>query len=359
MINLVIPARAEARERFVVRLLDTPSGSLEPNDALLVTAAGNLKIYSSQYGLFELTAVDDANWDGDVVCVDGNRGSAERLVRASSAHNTFLVTERCDQLCVMCSQPPKKKHVDRWHEFEAAALLAPPESLLGISGGEPTLFKNDLFALIENVAAARPDIHWHVLSNAQHFGEADVTALATRAMKGVTWGVPIYAADAKRHDEIVQKAGAFEALRDGLSIMLTAGAHVELRTVVLTSNLEHLPDLGRYAALHLTFCDQWSIMQLEATGFAKNRFAELYAPPQHTFEVVGEAIDEAQLYGLSVRLFNFPLCQVPSAYRRHAVSSISDWKRKFAPACDMCSQKDLCGGFFEWHPNSAMGVNPL
>ncbi len=359
MIKLVIPARAEARDRYVVRLNDDASNCGGPMDASLVSDNGNSKIYSGEHGLLELTFTDESDLDGDVVCVDGTNGFAERLIRARSQHNTFLVTERCDQLCIMCSQPPKNTHVDRWQEFLEAARLAPTNALLGISGGEPTLYKRELFDLILQIGEERPDISWHVLSNAQHFEAQDIDILGSARFRNVTWGIPIYAADSGLHDEIVGKVGAYRTLKGGLAILLQAGARIELRTVLLSSNVNQISALGHHIGLHLTFCDQWSIMQLEATGFAKNRFGALYAQTLEHFAPVSEAIDAAELYGLPVVLFNFARCQVPQSYRSHAVASISDWKRKYAKDCDTCHEKHLCGGFFEWHPASSMEVSPL
>lgn len=44
--------------------------------------------------------------DGDVVRLSpGGRVSA--LYRRASRHNTILATERCNSLCLMCSQPPQ------------------------------------------------------------------------------------------------------------------------------------------------------------------------------------------------------------------------------------------------------------
>lgn len=359
MINLVLAARADAEARYVVRLNDRQSNEFGANDALLVDERPDRKIYSSAFGLLEIRVADESCFDRDVVSVDPQRGLVERLVRSSSPHNTFLATERCDQLCVMCSQPPKKTHVDRWAEFETAARLAPPDALLGISGGEPTLFRRELFALIEAVQAERPDLSWHILSNGQHFCEDDISQLSSEAFSRVTWGIPIYAAAAPLHDEIVGKEGAYRQLREGLDVLLRSGAHVELRTVVLSSNFDHLPALAHHAGLHLGFCDQWSIMQLEAAGFAKNRFADLFVPTAGRFAPIGGAIDVAELYGLPVALFNFPRCHIPKNYRGHAVASISDWKRKFASACAECHERSACGGFFEWHPAKAMEAVPL
>lgn len=357
MIALTIPARAEGETRFVTRLKD--SGEAGERDSMLVSQSADRKVYAGPWGLFELTLIDETDVDGDVVTIDPGQGFAERLVRSRSDHNTFLVTERCDQLCVMCSQPPKKTHVDRWAEFREAALLAPQGKTIGLSGGEPTLFKQELFDLLDDVLDVRPDLAFHILTNAQHFDESDLPRLASPAYAKVTWGIPMYSADPQIHDEIVAKPGAHVRLRDSLAIMLEAGSHIELRSVVLSSNIEGLPRLAEYVAAHLGFIGQWSIMQLEAIGFAKARFFDLSIDPRRDFQFIAEAIDIAQLFGVSVTLFNFPLCSIPQNYREYAVPSISDWKRKYAEDCSGCLAREGCGGFFAWHPEQAMKVEPL
>lgn len=356
MIALNIPAKAEGNQRFVTRLAD--GGAVTDQDSLLVAHAGNRKIYSGRWGLFELTLLDE-DIDGDVVAIDPQLGIAERLVRSGSNHNTFLVTERCDQLCVMCSQPPKKTHVDRWEEFRQAALLSPVGKTLGLSGGEPTLYKYELFDLLDEVLCERPDLSFHVLSNGQHFDEQDIPRLASSSYSRVTWGIPMYSACPETHDEIVVKQGAHRRLRDSLAVMLEAGSHIELRTVVLSSNIAGLPRLAEYIASHMGFIDQWSIMHLEAIGFAKRRFFDLVIDVEKDFPFISSAIDIAQLFGVNATLFNFPLCAVPPSYRYYALPSISDWKRKYAPDCAACTARDECSGFFAWHPEEAMKVTPL
>lgn len=294
-----------------------------------------------------------ADFIGDVLLVQPGRGVIQRLVRAASQHNTFLVTERCDQLCVMCSQPPKKTHVDMFAHYAAAALLAPPNAVLGITGGEPTLYKDELFRFLSTALTLRPDLKFHVLSNGQHFVEDDVDFLSSSVGRKILWGVPLYSYDARTHDHLVGKDGAFELLMGGLAVLCRAGASVELRTVVMQGNVNHLPALAEFIAIHAPFAAPWAIMQLENIGFARNRWRELFFDHSTDFDAIANAIDLARLHGIKTTLYNFPLCTVPAPYRRFAPSTISDWKRRFEPRCDGCIGKRHCGGFFEWHPDDA------
>jgi len=359
MIPLTLKTVTDAEEPFVARLRNTANGQTE-HDAVLIADDGHTALYCGRAGLIEINGVPPHELDGDVVLVSPASNRLERLVRAASPHNTLLVTERCDQLCVMCSQPPKKTHVDRFGALTEAALLAPPNCVLGVTGGEPTLYKEQLFGMIEQVLAQRPDLKFHVLSNAQHFDPADVARLRNPLYRKVEWGIPIYAAGSTLHDEIVGKAGAFDRLEESLALLLAAGAAVELRTVVLSSNVDSLPTLARFVVSRLRFVEAWSIMQLENIGFARGRWLQLYVDHVGNFAPIAEALGVAVLHGMKVRLFNFARCTVPAEFRDYAVASISDWKRRYATACTECNERDLCSGFFEWHPNpDAVGVTPL
>ena len=359
MIPLTLGARSEASRPFVARLR-YGSDDLNCSDAQLIAEVDGEIAFASQHGLFALAA-HGLNVDGDILLIDPERGAAERILRADSRHNTLLVTERCDQLCVMCSQPPKKTHVDRFQYFREACLLAPEGMLIGVSGGEPTLYKEELFQLVEETLGARGDLAFHILSNGQHFDAGDVKRMRDPLYRRVVWGIPLYSAEAGLHDDIVAKVGAFDRLERSFETLVAAGARIELRTVVMESTVRGLTSLADRIAARLSFIESWSIMQLENIGFAKNRWTRLHYDHSLDFAPIARALNVAQLHGINAKLFNFPLCTVPHNYRHAAPASISDWKRKFAPACGTCRAQDRCSGFFEWHPQVGLmeKVSPL
>ncbi len=287
--------------------------------------------------------------DGDVLLLVPGRQSAHRLVRARSRHNTFLVTEQCDQLCVMCSQPPKKYHVDLFDQFTAAALLAPQGARITISGGEPLLHKQRLFQLLIASAKARPDISFHILTNGQFFDLDDIPVMDEAGRDRILWGIPLYASQAELHDFIVGKPGAFSRLMQSFEILMKAGAAVELRTVVLQQNWDAFPDLASYVSTRLPFIDVWAIMQLENIGYGRMNWAHSFKDTSLDFAHLRRAINLTIGRGIQTLLYNFPLCSVPPQYRYLAPGTISDWKNKFLKQCDGCSLRSTCGGFFEWY----------
>ncbi|TPL57372.1 His-Xaa-Ser system radical SAM maturase HxsC [Mesorhizobium sp. B2-4-3] len=357
MIPLRIKVEANADQPFVVRLrsfetaiCEQRTEQLNPFDAALERVGREGADYVGEGGPIRILGIDPSKVDGDVLLVNPRRGTADRLIRSSSQHNTFLVTERCDQVCVMCSQPPKKHHVDLFPYFETAALLAPEGATIGISGGEPTLFKAQLFRFLERVLLARPDLSFHVLTNGQHFEEADWDPMGHINRGRVVWGIPLYSRDPGVHDEIVGKAGAHGKLLENLALMCRLGAQVELRTVLIRPNADGLLGLARFIASTLPFIRTWAVMQMENIGYGRMNWNRLFYDSSEGFDVVGPSVDLVRSRGIDAWLYNFPLCTVPEPYRHLAPATISDWKRAYREECDGCSLKARCGGFFEWHP---------
>ncbi|PZQ46095.1 MAG: His-Xaa-Ser system radical SAM maturase HxsC [Rhodovulum sulfidophilum] len=347
MIQLRLKSECDrALAPFVTRIAE--GGARCTEDATLSSEeAGGLN-YRTGQAAFRLRDVAPAEIAGDVLLIDPRRQIAHRLIRAASPHNTFLVTEQCDQLCLMCSQPPKQHHEDMFDHFLAAARLAPPGTQIGLSGGEPLLHKDALFAFIDAVFATRGDLSFHILTNGQHFERGDLAWLRMHRAR-LLWGVPIYSDDPATHDEIVCKTGAFAQLSPNLALLGLAGAAIELRTVVLAQNAPGLPRLADFITRHLPFAATWAIMQMERIGYGRMNWTRCFFDSSIDFASLGLAIDLMRARRQDVTLYNFPLCTVPPAYRDLAVRSISDWKQKYLPACGTCSLRDSCAGFFEWY----------
>ena len=140
MILLRLRAVSDAERPFVARLnYERKSGQCASDAVRLFEAEGEVA-FGCASGLFTIRS-DEQELDGDVLFVDPAAGSATRIIRATSPHNSLLVTERCDQLCVMCSQPPKKTHIDRFKILRDACVLAPARDTHWHFGRRATLYK--------------------------------------------------------------------------------------------------------------------------------------------------------------------------------------------------------------------------
>lgn len=327
-------------------------------DAIFQYQSGNWSVFELHGFELKVEVSSVTEVHNDVLLIHPGAKLGHRLIRASSPHNTLLITEQCDQLCVMCSQPPKRNHVDLFKYFLEAISVAPSQMHIGISGGEPLLHKQKLFEFLSRAHSLRPDLKFHVLTNGQHFSEQDVEFLSSAISQNILWAIPIYSSDGEVHDRIVGKSGAYSRLLETMVIFSSTTATFELRTVLLNSNVGTLPNLADFITTNIPFADFWAIMQLEPIGFGRKVWDSEFVDTSVSFDNVARALDIAAARDTEVRLYNFPLCTIPSAFQHFANLSISDWKQKYLPLCQSCKVKHSCAGFFEWY-NEKKGFKHL
>lgn len=369
MIELHLKAEFESKAPpFVARVrVAGPADAGKPgdNEALIRERADRPGTYECEAAQcrFSVNVRPGDSIDGDILLCVPSRNVAQRLFRRSSRHNTLLLTERCDQVCVMCSQPPKNTN-DEWRFplYEQALLLADQDIMVGISGGEPTLYKDALLGMIERVAEQRPDLGYHILSNGQHFEESDRERLrALHERVSVVWGIPLYSHREAVHDEIVGKKGAFPHVMRNLFLLGGAKARIELRTVITALNIFDLPGLAAFIAKNIPFIGDWAIMGMEHIGYAKPNWQRLFFDHSLFPQPIVNALEISGLRNIHVHLYNVPRCTMPPGYRGYCVDSISDWKKKYLPECAACVERDICPGFFEWYSSKVAwaGIAPI
>lgn len=324
----------------------TQSQALEKSENLLQLFG--TKIYQMGVCVGELeTEIHDFDTYEVWLIFPENR-QISRFFRPSANSNTILLTERCDQYCKMCSQPPKTKDYLHFELYKSAIKYIKGPAVIGISGGEPLLYKHEIFRFLAEASSQYPHIKFHILTNAQHFDEADITAISN-LRSHVLWAVPIYSHRQEEHDKIVGKIGAFNKLLQSLAILAKSSARVEIRTVILRENVFNLGNLASFISTIFPWADSWSIMQLEKIGFAKIDWEVKFFDTSSDFSAVAAALDVCIAADVNVNLFNFPRCTVPEKYRNKAAASISDWKVKFFDECKHCLEKNFCAGVFEWY----------
>ncbi|HEX7840922.1 MAG TPA: radical SAM protein, partial [Kofleriaceae bacterium] len=173
--------------------------------------------------------------DGDVVRIDPSRGGIDALYRRNSRSNSLLVTERCNNYCVMCSQPPRE-HDDSWRIddlMQTIPLMSPETREIGITGGEPSLLGARLVDLARHLLRHLPATGVHILSNGRGFAAGDLAKqLAQLRHPDLMVGIPLYAEVPERHDYVVQARGAFDETIRGILNLKRHGVRVELRFVI-------------------------------------------------------------------------------------------------------------------------------
>lgn len=287
--------------------------------------------------------------NNDIVRLSADRQSIRVLFRASSFNNSILLTEQCNNYCLMCSQPPKTAD-DSWilDEIESLIPLIPKETReLGFTGGEPTTNKERFLKIIRLTKSYLPRTAIHILSNGRNFKDLTFTEkYAAIGLHDAMVGIPVYSDDPTLHDYIVQAQGAFDETILGILNLKRMGQRVEIRVVIHKLSIQRLPQLCEFIARNLLFVDQVALMGLEMMGFTRANLDELWIDPIEYKDTLSKSVQILTKYGMNVSVYNHQLCLVNPDILPHYRKSISDWKNEFAPECQTCRKQSECGGFF-------------
>ncbi|MBD9460434.1 His-Xaa-Ser system radical SAM maturase HxsC [Pseudomonas sp. PDM05] len=342
---------------------------LEQPTLLTLPVAGILLVdgaLATDYPGIILTAPKDNRvvQPGDVIALSPASNVVRVLYRRNANSNLLFITDRCNSLCLMCSQPPKDID-DYWHVEENLRLIDlmdKGDEQIGISGGEPTLYADGLLALIKKASEVLPEKSLHILSNGRLLAQAGWLACLNEIQHPrLTWGIPLYADNAADHDHVVQAPGAFSETMKGLYNLARAGQNIEIRIVLSHLTTSRLPELAHFIFRNLPFVQHIAMMGIENTGLAKKNYDVLWIDPLDYQDTLASACHFLDIRGLSVSVYNLPLCVLDPSLKRFYRQSISDWKNLFIDTCQSCTAKHYCAGFFKSHSLrwQSRGIRPL
>jgi len=287
--------------------------------------------------------------DGDVIYVSPN-GFVRTLYRKNSTSNFLLATDQCNSFCLMCSQPPREVNdFDRISEHLRLIDLMDPETReLGITGGEPTLFKDEFLRLIRYCKDRLPNTALHVLTNGRLFYYREFACkLGEIEHPDIMLGIPLYSDVDSEHDYVVQAKEAFEETVLGIHNLARYGVPVEIRVVIHKQTYRRLPMLAEFIARNFPFAAHVALMGLEMFGFVHRNFDELWIDAHDYQSELLKATETLFLSGLNTSIYNHQLCVLDRQLWPFARKSISDWKNIYLDICQKCDVRDDCGGLFQ------------
>jgi His-Xaa-Ser system radical SAM maturase HxsC len=329
-------------------------GDASDNLAVEPTALHDTMTLPARYGYLA---------DGDILGFQAASRRFRTLYRRSSAHNSFLVTERCNHYCLMCSQPPRDID-DDWilEEIKSALRLVDPQTKsFAFTGGEPLLNWRGFIELLEDCRDVLPNTAVHVLTNGRAFASSEVvSAWAGVRHPRLMAGIPIYAAVDHVHDYVVQAHGAFDETVLGVLKLKDKGQRVEIRVVLHAITAPRIVETCRWLARNLPFVDHVALMGLENTGFALANSELLWIDPVDYRENLETGVKLLASAGVNVSVYNLPRCVLARSVWPYAVQSISDWKNGYVEECNRCIERPRCSGFFtSGRPRQSRGVVPI
>jgi len=339
--NPHLPIGERADKAFIVE------GSLAPEGygAYLTFESVEEVVQQTQLELPEEMSYID---EGDIARISPS-GRISVIFRKKSPNNTFLLTERCNHYCLMCSQPPKD-HDDSWLMEEAmeALELIPKDTVnIGYTGGEPTLYGDQFLELIAKTKQVLPNTAIDVLTNGRTFKDSSFAKrYAEIDHHDCLLGIPIYSDDPAQHDYVVQANGAFDETVQGILNLKRFNQKVEIRVVIHKQTIDRLVQTCEFIARNLIFVDHVALMGLEMMGFTRANLDKLWIDPYEYKNTLSKALEVLNSYGIKTSIYNHQLCVVNLDVKPNYVKSISDWKNEYVEECDSCIKKNECGGFF-------------
>jgi His-Xaa-Ser system radical SAM maturase HxsC len=298
--------------------------------------------------------------DGDVLGFDHLSRKFRTLFRRNSAHNSFLVTERCNNYCLMCSQPPKDVD-DQWilNEIkESLPLIDPTTRALTFTGGETLSDWEDFIGVLKECRNRLPATAIQVLTNGRAFANSQIVdAWRDIGHPNLMAAIPVYASVDHIHDHVVQAKGAFDETILGILKLKDRRQRVEIRVVLHALTAPMISETCRWIARNFPFVDHVALMGLENTGFAIANEGLLWVDPMDYRDSLAEGVDRLNAAGVNVSVYNLPRCVLERSVWPYAVQSISDWKNGYVEQCGLCTEKPRCSGLFtSGRPRQSRGI---
>ena len=265
--------------------------------------------------------------------------------------NTIFIGGVCNSNCVMC---PYTEHFRLKSQAESLDKLKhlidcmnTNAEYICITGGEPTILRDDFLKLIEYCRNHFHAALLHILTNGRTFAYKDFLADFRKIRPYKTLlGIPIHADNAELHDYISQTKGSFTETLLGLDNLYSAGEHIELRIVTSKLNYNNLPDIARMIADRYPYCQHVCLMGLEMMGNAMINRDKVWCSYDELWPFVREAAYILLMKGVETELYNYPLCIVDHSLQSIYRKSITPSKIEYFSECGSCMRKNECGGFF-------------
>jgi len=310
----------------------------------LYTYDGYIPLSQDAEKLFELYTNED------VLSIDC-RGIVYEQYRADSSDNAIVCTLQCNSNCIMCpcsEQSRRNSGLSSLTELRELLRYIPKDApFLTVTGGEPTLLKEDFFDLMATLQYNFDQTRFLLLTNGRAFGDYKFTERFIECIpNNIRVGIPIYGYNEESHDSITQTPGSFKQAVIGIHNLLHYNIETEIRIVVTKRNIDNMERIARYIIKYFRGIACVNIMGLEMLGNAAKNKEEVWLSYDEAFQKCKKAIRLLIANGIDTQLYNFPLCAVGPAYWSICAKSISDYKVDFSEECGQCDLKEICGGVF-------------
>lgn len=299
---------------------------------------------------------------GDIVKVFPD-GRVLRLWDVTSLHNCLFVTSACNFRCCMCPQPPVADNPLQHEENLKILRLLKPKNvkMIGITGGEPTLFSSRLIEYYNIINSRFPTVRVEVLTNGSLLSDFErAKQLALAAPINICYCVSLHGDTPELAESVMKTQGGWDKAILGIMNLARLQQQIELRLVLTKHNIPYLKDIALFFYRNFPFVAHIAFMGQEIIGEAEHNLDEVWVEPKSYIQDLAESVLLLASVGMSVSIYNLPLCLLPEKVRKYAARSISDWKQTYRSECRTCKARHMCCGFFTTSRDFVpQGITPI
>ena len=286
--------------------------------------------------------------EGDCVRLDKD-GIITVVWEKSAAMNPLLLTEMCDCRCRMCPQPPKahdKTLTDICKRILGLVKIDGNQTIC-LTGGEPTLLKQDFFDILGLISEKHPSTQVMLLTNGKSFSDFEFTKqFVSLRPRNFLCCVSLHSDVDEEHDKIVGINNSFYKTIKGLHNLARFREKIEVRIVVNRLNATHLESIATFIYRNFPFVYHCAFMGMEMTGLAADNYDDIWIDPYEYRDQLSKAVNTLSRANINTSIYNLPLCLIEKKSWPFARQSISGWKNEYLPVCEDCTLKNNCCGIF-------------
>lgn len=288
---------------------------------------------------------------GDVVKLDSDRNSLKMLYKINSSENVILITNQCNNNCIMCPDSDGIRKTRHNADIEAIKLsiklMDNKTKFICITGGEPTLVKQDLFDILDTCTNKLNNTEFIMLTNGRTFYYENYTKeFIKHSPNNIVIGIPIHSYNKDVHDKITRVEGSYIQTTNGIKNLLKHKQLVEIRVVINKLNYLDLNKIAEMICVEFPNCHRVNFMAMEILGNAYFNLDEVWVDFKDFKENLEKASMTLLSKGIRTYIYNIPLCYVNKKLWSITKRSITESKIRYGEECTDCKVKEKCGGFF-------------
>ena len=280
-----------------------------------------------------------------------SQGCAYLAFDLSSNDPALFITNRCNSNCIMCPVSSSvRKHdsiINAENLLKICKQIPDDTYHVTITGGEPFFLKQDIFKVFTYLKEKLNTVEYLLLTNGRAFADLNYVDMFVKcAPSKILVGIPVHGFDPLTHDRVTRTPGSFEQTISGIHSLIERGVDIEIRIVISKINLDILEEIAIFIADNMKGIKCVKFIGLEMLGNAWKNRDEVWIDYKESSKIMEKAITTLVMRGVDVGVYNYPLCCVDKQFWPLCAKSITNYKVTYLTECEVCSQRDACGGMF-------------